>query len=319
MGTIKIYGTMKSGGVSSWYEITGAPTTLAGYGITDASNISLTNFVAANSATWGTGGGGNSELNTFVAANSASWAAVPAFSEITSKPTTLAGYGITDDVALNSTVATASANAITSANSYANSNFIPLSGGTIAGSLSVLGALTYIDTNVAVTSAMYIDTSSSETALRVTQSGTGDAIRVEDSANPDTTPFIVKSDGLVGIGTASPSEQLTVNGNVAADVYKVTVNAVNAQATSYVLTTADNGKVITMNSSSALTVSVPSGLGAGFSTTVIQLGTGQVTVSAGAGVTMNSYLGYTKTAGQHAGVSLIAYLANTFNLNGNLA
>jgi hypothetical protein len=47
-------------------------------------------------------------------------------------------------------------------------------------------------------------------ALRVTQLGNGAAIRVEDSSNPDSTPFIVTGDGRVGIGTASPSNALDV-------------------------------------------------------------------------------------------------------------
>jgi hypothetical protein len=47
-------------------------------------------------------------------------------------------------------------------------------------------------------------------ALRITQTGTAPAIRVEDSANPDSTPFIVDATGNVGIGTASPTRSLSV-------------------------------------------------------------------------------------------------------------
>lgn len=47
-------------------------------------------------------------------------------------------------------------------------------------------------------------TDNTNAALRVTQLGTAPAIRVEDSANPDSTPFIVNADGNVGIGTATP-------------------------------------------------------------------------------------------------------------------
>jgi len=45
-----------------------------------------------------------------------------------------------------------------------------------------------------------IESNSSNTALRITQTGAGAALRVEDSANPDNTPFIINSDGLVLIG-----------------------------------------------------------------------------------------------------------------------
>jgi hypothetical protein len=343
-------------------SITGKPTTLAGYGITDATSSDLTTFVSANSATWankafstitgtpstlagyGITDAAPSTLVTFVESNSASWSA-PLFAQITSTPTTLAGYGIVDAApySLYTLVHNSSADwsdkywssilnkpttlagyGITDANVYVDNNFIPKTGGTITGSLSVLGTLTYLDTTVSVASAMYVDTESTETALRVTQRGSGDAIRVEDSTNPDETPFIVKADGLVGIGTTAPSEKLTVNGNVSAtglvaDSYKATSGSINAQSgSSYTLLSSDNGKIITMSNAAANTVVVPAGLGTGFSCTVVQIGAGQVTLSA-SGVTMNSYQGYTKIAGQHAGASLFSYSANVFNLNGSLA
>jgi len=47
-----------------------------------------------------------------------------------------------------------------------------------------------------------IDTTSSTAALRVTQKGTGNAIQVEDSTTPDSTPFVVDQFGKVGIGVA---------------------------------------------------------------------------------------------------------------------
>jgi hypothetical protein len=57
---------------------------------------------------------------------------------------------------------------------------------------------------VSLTGSFIIDTASSNTALRVTQTGTGNAILVEDSANPDSTPFVVAADGRVGIGVTAP-------------------------------------------------------------------------------------------------------------------
>ena len=108
-------------------------------------------------------------------------------------------------------------------------------------------------------------------------------------------------------------------GGVAAAGYKAIAAVVNAQSgTSYTLTASDNGKVITLSNGSAVTVTVPSGLGAGFSCVLIQQGAGQVTVTAGGGVTLESYQSQTKIAGQFAGVSLFAHAANTFNLTGSL-
>jgi hypothetical protein len=100
---------------------------------------------------------------------------------------------------------------------YTHTNFLPISGGTITGNLSVTGDITYIDTNIAVTSAVAIDTSSTEAALRITQRGSGDVLRVEDSSNIDSTPFIINSDGLVGVGTNTPNQQLTVVGSISSN------------------------------------------------------------------------------------------------------
>jgi hypothetical protein len=50
-----------------------------------------------------------------------------------------------------------------------------------------------------------IDSNTPGPALKITQTGTGPVMRVQDSSDPDATPFIIDSDGNVGIGTASPS------------------------------------------------------------------------------------------------------------------
>ncbi len=54
-------------------------------------------------------------------------------------------------------------------------------------------------------------------ALRITQTGTGNALEVEDSANPDATPFVVTAAGDVGIGTSSPGSKLGVSGAISID------------------------------------------------------------------------------------------------------
>lgn len=58
-----------------------------------------------------------------------------------------------------------------------------------------------------------ISVSSASDALRVTQTGTGNALLVEDSANPDSTPFVVSATGNVGIGTSAPAAPLNIVGN----------------------------------------------------------------------------------------------------------
>lgn len=51
------------------------------------------------------------------------------------------------------------------------------------------------------TDPVVMETSSTLPALRVTQTGAGYSLVVEDSANPDATPFVVDQSGSVGIGS----------------------------------------------------------------------------------------------------------------------
>lgn len=87
--------------------------------------------------------------------------------------------------------------------------------------------------------------------------------------------------------------------------------------TSYTIQESDNGKLVTLNNASGIAVTVPSGLGVGFNVTLLQLGAGQVTVGAGSGVTIANRYGHTKTSGNKAVASLIAYAADTFVLSGD--
>ena len=69
------------------------------------------------------------------------------------------------------------------------------------------------------TSNQAINVSTAAPALRINQIGTGNALVVEDSANPDATPFVVDANGSVGIGLSSLGgidAKLTVVGDISA-------------------------------------------------------------------------------------------------------
>lgn len=60
------------------------------------------------------------------------------------------------------------------------------------------------------TSPVSVTVNSATTAMRITQTGTGNALVVEDSANPDATPFVIDASGNVGIGTVTTNAKLNV-------------------------------------------------------------------------------------------------------------
>lgn len=82
-----------------------------------------------------------------------------------------------------------------------------IDGAVIGGSSAAAGTFT---------TAVVSGTSSSD-LVRITQTGAGNALVVEDSTNPDSTPFVVDASGNVGIGT-SPSSRLSIQADATSDV-----------------------------------------------------------------------------------------------------
>lgn len=117
----------KLGHTHAFSEITGKPTTLAGYGVTDGVNT-VTLSGSGNAVTSASIDGHTLTLtkgSTFSLSGH-----THTFASLTSKPSTIAGYGITDaytKAQVDSTVA----------------KYLPLAGGTITGALTVNGIATF--------------------------------------------------------------------------------------------------------------------------------------------------------------------------------
>jgi hypothetical protein len=83
----------------------------------------------------------------------------------------------------------------------------PITGGTINN--TTIGATTPTTgsfTNITGSANAIISvTDNTNAALRITQLGTGNTLLVEDSSNPDATPFVINNAGNVGIGLAPTS------------------------------------------------------------------------------------------------------------------
>ena len=157
--------------------------------------------------------------------------------------------------------------------------------------------------------------------------GAGNCFQVTNTFN-SSIPVQVNAAGamtltgrLTASGGISASAGVTFSGTVASTSgYQITSGAINTQTgTTYTFLSGDNGKILTFNNGSAVTVTIPTNLPVGFNCTAIQLGAGQVGFTAASGVTMNAYASGFKISGQHGAASIISYATNIFNVSGTLS
>jgi len=120
-----------------------------------------------------------------------------------------------------------------------------------SGSFSGVSIFTYNDVN----NNLLISGSSTSPILKVTQTGSGDCLVVEDQ-NSDTTTFVVTNNGAVGIGSSVPTA-------------KVDINAEGAQAIN-IRSTLGSGNIVriddALNDTSPLVYTATGSLGLGTAT-----------------------------------------------------
>jgi hypothetical protein len=105
-----------------------------------------------------------------------------------------------------------------------------------------------------------------------------------------------------------------------AELDNLTLNAITD---TYTLVLADAHKLVTCNKATGFTVTIPPNSSVAFETgdqvNLMQLGAGQVTVAAGAGVTLRSAGSLVKTSAQYAVATLVKIASDEWVLLGNLA
>ena len=183
-------------------DLTGKPTTVAGYGITDATSTASPAFTGAVDFTGAT----SVDFTGATISGTSFLTSVPAqtFASLTGKPTTIAGYGITDALALGTSSTTALAGDTTFSFADITSKPTTLAGYGITDALASGGALTgsSLDTNT-------IQTSSGNLAISADN-------YVQINSDNDGQIEIGTASGLgnVLIGNESNGTQISIQGEV---------------------------------------------------------------------------------------------------------
>lgn len=86
----------------------------------------------------------------------------------------------------------------------------------------------------------------------------------------------------------------------------------------YTLTQGDNGAILTFNSASAVTITIPTGLPIGYNISVYQIGTGKVTIASDGTTSIKNRLSRFRTAGKDAGVGIVSTATDVYHLTGDL-
>ena len=108
------------------------------------------------------------------------------------------------------------------------------------------------------------------------------------------------------------------------DAVATAMIAINAQTgTTYTAVLADDGKLVTCDNAAAIALTIPpnstTAFGIGTQINIMQLGAGQVTITAGAGVTLRSAGSKLKTNAQYAVATCCKIATDTWVVVGNLS
>ena len=211
----------------------------------------------------------------------------------------------------------------------ATNNGKVLTAGATAGSVSwitpTIGTVTTASVVTANGVSGTVATSTTTPAITLTLGAITPTSVAATGAIAGTTGSFSTTLGVTGnttlSGTLGVTGNTTLTGNLNGTPSSSNIAGFNAAFTAIITTTytlllSDNGKIITINNASPITVTIPT-LTAGFNCMFVQTGAGQITFVPSA-TTINNRNLYTKTAGQYAIATIVALTSNNFVSSGDM-
>jgi hypothetical protein len=154
------------------------------------------------------------------------------------------------------------------------------------------------------------------------------ATAIENTLTNNLLQELIRATSVEASKEDASNKSTNVSGDGASNTKYPSVKAVkeyvdfetlnNQTGTTYTLQLSDSGKVLTLNNVATITLTVPSGLPAGFNCTIVQKGAGAVTFVSATGVTTANRLSRTMTAGQNSIATIVSISSNYFITSGDM-
>ena len=130
---------------------------------------------------------------------------------------------------------------------------------------------------------------------------------------------VVQLDGSARLPAVDASQLTSVPSGTLS--YAAQTYTASGTPLAFTLTSAAQGKVVTVNESNNVYVTIPTGLGSGFTCKFVQLGAGKIVLQAGSGATLNSYKTgieiLNTTIGQYAEIEIVPVTTDSYVVVGN--